>query len=242
MRYYVLDAIRGINLISMILYHFVWDVAYITDGKWAWFEYGPGYVWQQSICWIFILLSGFCWSMGKRQLKRGILVFAAGALISLVTIIFVPEQKVLFGILTLLGSIMLLMIPLEKILSKVPPAAGICISSMLFILFRNINWGYMGFEGWNLVKLPAFFYRNHLTAYMGFPARDFHSTDYFSLFPWLFLFVTGYFLYWMIKQKNKMSLFSHKGMNGIEFIGRHSLIIYLLHQPVIYLVLLMWFQ
>ncbi len=242
MRYYVLDVIRGINLISMILYHFVWDVAYITGGKWAWFEYGFGYVWQQSICWIFIILSGFCWSMGKRQLKRGFIVFAAGALISLVTIIFVPDQKVIFGILTLLGSSMLLMIPLEKILSKIPPSVGIGISSMLFILFRNVNDGYMGFENWNLVKIPAFFYQDYFMTYMGFPGQDFHSTDYFSIFPWIFLFVAGYFLYWLIKQKNIISLLSYKGIDGLEFIGKHSLIIYMLHQPVIYAALFIWFH
>lgn len=242
MRYYVLDTVRGINIISMILYHFVWDVVYITGVKWLWFEYGIGYVWQQVICWIFILLSGFCWSMGKNQWKRGVLIFAAGIIISVVTTIFVPEQKVMFGILTLLGSSMLLMIPLQKIFVKISPVVGICMSSLLFFLLRNINTGYIGFENLNIKKIPSFFYKNDFTAYLGFPGPHFESTDYFSLFPWIFLFIAGYFLYHIISQKNKMFLFSHKGINVIEFIGRHSLLIYLLHQPVIYVFLILWFR
>ena len=65
------------------------------------------------------MLSGFCWSLGKKKWKRGIIVFVAGMIISLVTIIAMPENRVLFGVLTLLGSSMLFMIPLEKILKSV---------------------------------------------------------------------------------------------------------------------------
>ena len=240
MRYYMLDGIRGITLISMILYHLVWDIVFIMGENWMWFQSDFGYIWQQSICWIFILLSGFCWSMGKRKLKRGIVVFATGALITFVTIIFMPEQRAVFGILTLLGSSMILMIPLEKILQKVTPIAGLCVSGSLFILLRNINDGYLGFENWNLVTVPAFFYHNIVTAFLGFPEHTFYSVDYFSLFPWIFLFLSGYFLYQIMNHKNKMTLFTYKGNDGLEFLGRHSLVIYLLHQPIIYFTLLVF--
>ena len=92
-RYALLDILRGITLISMIVYHTIWDMVYIFDVDWLWFESPAAYVWQQSICWCFILLSGFCWSLGKHKLKRGLTVFIAGALVSIVTLIVIPEES-----------------------------------------------------------------------------------------------------------------------------------------------------
>lgn len=115
MRYPLLDSIRGAVLISMILYHGVWDLTAFTETSWDWYEETPGYLWQQSICWSFILLSGYCWSLGRHHLKRGLTVFGAGILVSLVTLLVMPEERILFGILTFLGSAMLILIPLDHI-------------------------------------------------------------------------------------------------------------------------------
>lgn len=78
-RYVLLDSIRGITLLSMILYHGMFDLVEIYGLHIPWFVERPGYVWQQSICWIFILLSGFCWNLGKRHLKRGLVISAWGS-------------------------------------------------------------------------------------------------------------------------------------------------------------------
>ena len=59
-----LDWIRGITLVSMILYHGAWDLVYLFGANWDWYRSKGAYVWQQSICWTFILLSGFCWALG----------------------------------------------------------------------------------------------------------------------------------------------------------------------------------
>ena len=91
-RYSLLDNLRGLTLISMIMYHTVWDMVYIFENDWDWFKGNQAYIWQQSICWCFILLSGFCWSFGRKKWKRGLTVFGAGALISLVTIIVMPDS------------------------------------------------------------------------------------------------------------------------------------------------------
>ena len=40
----------------------------------------PGHLWQQTICWVFILLSGFCVQLGHHTMRRGAQVFGAGAL------------------------------------------------------------------------------------------------------------------------------------------------------------------
>lgn len=62
-RYYALDDIRGITLISMIFYHAMWDIVFILGKDIKWYNEAPGYIWQQSIGWTFILLSGFAGSL-----------------------------------------------------------------------------------------------------------------------------------------------------------------------------------
>ncbi len=237
MRYYILDDLRGITLISMICFHAVWDLVYIFGMNWRWFYTSVSYWWQQSICWTFILLSGFCWSLGTRKLRRGILVLMAGFIVSLVTEIAAPDQRVRFGVLTLLGVCMLLMIPLEQLLNRVPAWIG-CIGSLfLFMATRNINDGYLGFEGLNLVELPEEWYcMGDMMTLVGFTDRRFYSTDYFSIFPWIFLFITGYFGYCIMKEKELLQKMAgwKPFPEYLGIIGRQSLLIYMLHQPIIY--------
>lgn len=228
-----LDTLRGVTILSMVAYHACWDLVYIFGKDWAWYRSDAAYVWQQSICWTFILLSGYCWSLGRHRLKRGLMAFGGGVLVSLVTLLFMPEDPVRFGVLTLLGSAALLTIPLEPLLRRIPARAGLAGSFSLFLLLRDVNGGWLGFEGARVLALPGSLYRNLLTAYLGFPAASFYSTDYFSLLPWLFLFWTGYFL-WRLRPGDRGG---GPRLPGITAMGRHSLLIYLLHQPVIYGVL-----
>lgn len=76
----LLDLIRGIVLIEMILYHLLWDLVYLFDIHIGWYKSYRAYIWQQSICWMFILLSGFCWQLGKRHVKRGAWIFGCGCI------------------------------------------------------------------------------------------------------------------------------------------------------------------
>lgn len=234
-RYGLLDSFRGLVLISMIIYHGSWDLVYLFQRNWTWYEGTGAYIWQQSICWSFILLSGFCWSLGHKPLKRGLLVFGAGAVVSAVTLIFMPQERVLFGVLTLIGSSMLCLIPLNKLLKKVSSGLGLLFSVFLFILTRNINQGFLGFEMWNIVELPKMLYRNYFSTFLGFPMQEFFSTDYFSFFPWFFLFLSGYFIYRMMERSGGFrSGCLIREWKPLAFLGRHSLLIYMLHQPVVF--------
>lgn len=197
-RYALLDKLRGLDLVSMMLYHGCWDLVNLFGIQADWYYGLPGHLWQQSICWVFILLSGFCVQLGHHTLRRGAQVFGAGALVTAVTLLFMPEDRVVFGVLTLLGSAMLLTGLLEKPLRRIPPAAGFAISAVLFALTRNISAGYLGFGSLRL-WLPQTLYANYVTAYFGFYPWWFYSTDYFALLPWLFLFWAGYFLYGIVR-------------------------------------------
>ena len=198
-RYALLDELRGLDLVSMMLYHACWDMMFLFGIWMDWYAGMPGRLWQQTICWVFILLSGFCVPLGHRTLKRGAQVFAAGALVTVVTLVFMPEDRVVFGVLTFLGSAMLL-------------------------------------TGVLRLALPDAWYANYFTAFFGFLPFDFYSTDYFALLPWLFLFWAGYFLHFCMGRQ-RMEPLRRSVCPALGWMGRHSLLLYLLHQPVIYGVL-----
>lgn len=136
-----------------------------------------------------------------------------------------------FGVLTLLGSSMLLTAALDPLLRRVPPAVGVAVSALLF-------WGtYPTMNGfWNLpggrLALPQALYASYPTAYLGFMPKSFFSTDYFPLLPWLFLFWAGYFLHHLVG-RGRLAPLRRSVCPPLGWMGRHSLVLYLLHQPVI---------
>ena len=231
MRLFKIDALRGITLISMIAYHTMWDLVYLYGLDFPWYGKTPGVIWQQSICWTFILLSGFSWSLGRHHLKRGLTVFISGALITMVTFLFMPDEVVWFGILTFIGTAMLLMIPIDRVLSSAGSPAIytlIPVSFLLFLVTKRVY--YSSFPG-----------GNYLTAFLGFPFPGFFSTDYFPVIPWFFLYLTGYLISRVLPD-SKRSFLQKSICPPLEFIGRHTLIIYMLHQPVIYGVMQLVFR
>lgn len=221
LRYHLLDELRGLDLISMMLYHGMWDVVFLFGITQKWYIGRPGFLWQQSICWVFLLLSGFCLPMGRHPFKRGAVVFGAGALVTAVTLLFLPEDVVWFGVLTLLGSSML-------------------ITAALFWVTYPTMRGFWNLPGGRLA-LPQALYANGLTAYLGFMPKDFFSTDYFPLLPWLFLFWVGYFLH-QLAGRAGMEPLRRSVCPPLGWMGRHSLVLYLLHQPVILGVLTVAFR
>lgn len=232
-----LDTIRGLALISMILYHASWDMVYLFGADWDWYRSDGAYLWQQVTCWTFILLSGYCFHLGHHRLRRGLMAFGGGIIVTVVTLLTMPSSPVFWGVLTLLGTATLLTIPLDRLFSKLPAWVGLALSFCLFLLMGEVNNGYLGFEGTRILALPEGLYANLLTAFLGFPAAGFRSSDYFPLLPWLLLFWTGYFLYRLRPEDPHEEL---PKIPLVTFMGRHSLLIYLLHQPVVYGVLTAW--
>lgn len=166
-RYALLDELRGLDLVSMMLYHACWDLVFLFDVNMRWYAGTPGRLWQQTICWVFILLSGFCAPFGRYMLRRGTVVFGAGAVVTLATLVFMPEGRVIFGVLTFLGAAMLLTGVLEPLLKKVMPAVGLAVSAVLFAVCYPVGLGWVGLGGWKLM-LPQSLYANYFTAFLGF--------------------------------------------------------------------------
>lgn len=234
----MIDMIRGSVLISMCFYHMMWDLVYIKGLNIEWFRSDAAYIWQQSICWMFILLSGFCWSLGRMKLKRGILVFCAGILVTAISMFLAPGQRIIFGILTLLGSCMILCIPAEKFLKKISSEAGGVLCMLLFLFTKSVNNKTLGIGDFKLIALPEAWYdKGYFMTFLGFTDNNFSSADYFPILPWIFLFLTGYFGYRLASERGVMEFLSKINWNNraVTFLGRHSLWVYLVHQPVIYL-------
>lgn len=241
-RYTVLDILRGMSVISMIVFHAMWDIVNIFGVRAEWFDSPLAFVWQQSILWGFVLLSGFCWSLGKKKIKRSLVVLAASVVISAFTAFFMPENIILFGVLTFLGTAMLLTAATDRIFKKINPYIGVFCCAVLFLFTFSIGERAVGIGDIRLFSLPDWLYRNYFTAYLGFAPNEFFSVDYVPVFPWIFLFWFGYFLYHIFKTNGFLKYLSFLRVKPMEYIGRNSLIIYIIHQPLVYALLYVWFK
>lgn len=234
-RYGALDTLRGLCLLSMIGFHGVYDLVNIIGVPVPWLDDMPGYLWQQSICWTFIALSGFCWSLSHHPLRHGLVLVGCGAAITLITYFFMPSELIQYGVLTLLGLSALLLTGLKRLFDRlhwsIPAPAGLGVSLLLLFLTRNLSRGSLPFD--RPIVLPDFLSDTNLAALLGFPSPSFFSADYFPLLPWFFLYAAGYFLWKLLSQHERAMERLRPGIAPLSFLGRHSLLIYLLHQPVL---------
>ena len=234
-RYGGLDTLRGICLLSMIAFHGVYDLANIVGVPIPWLYEMPGYLWQQSICWTFILLSGFCLSLSRRPIRHGLILVGCGGAITLVTYFLMPSELIQYGVLTLLGLSALLLTFLRwgcrRLSLRIPAPVGLGISLVLLFLTRNLSLGSLGYD--RPILMPDFLYKTDLLAVLGFHSPSFTSSDYFPLLPWFFLYCAGYFLWKLLSPQENVMDRLRPGIRPLAFLGRHSLLIYLLHQPVL---------
>ena len=233
-RWHLIDALRGFALLNMLGMHFLYDVNVIFAREPRWYLRPEVRLWQQYICWSFILIAGFSFCWGRRNnLRRGLLLKLCGFLITAVTLIAVPEEAIWFGILNFMGCAVLLTIPLERTLRRLPPLTGLALSLLLFFFFRHVESGYVGFGGLLRIQLPRALYTCRVLTPLGFPSPDFRSSDYFPLLPWLFLFFAGFQLFRFFETRPALRRLARIKIPLLSDIGRHTLWIYLLHQPLL---------
>ncbi len=227
----LLDGLRGFSVMSMVAYHGMFDLVWLFGVNIAWYKGWQGYLWQQSICWTFILVSGAALHYGKKTLQRGALVLGCALVVTLVSYMAMPGQLVVFGVLHMLGLSMLLFGALRRLLEKIPPLWGFLGSFVVFLLTKSLPWGFLGVGDVALWALPGALYQTPFLFPLGLPGPGFFSGDYFPLLPWFFLFLAGYYGWGLLKNRAKAS---PPGRNPLEWAGRHSLLIYMLHQPLLY--------
>ena len=82
-RYHLIDALRGLALLNMLGMHFLYDVNVVFGREPDWYLRPGVYLWQQYICWSFILIAGFSFHWGrKNNLRRGLLLNVCGLVIT----------------------------------------------------------------------------------------------------------------------------------------------------------------
>ena len=101
---------------------------------------------------------------------------------------------------------------------------------LLFWLFYHVQSGWIGLTPQLSLRVPDVLYQSNWLFPFGFHNSSFHSSDYFPLFPYLFLFWAGMFL----ARLRLPELCYRSHCRALAFLGRNSIWIYLFHQPLVY--------
>lgn len=232
-RYHLIDAIRAAAVISMILYHLFFDVFCLFGGHPEYTLLTPIFVWERSICVTFIVISGISLNFSHHGYRRGLIVGLCAMLVTLVTYFFSPEETIWFGILHFLCFAILLATALRPLLDLMKPLVGMIVFVILFMLCYGIPNGFIGLFSYPLISLPEALYQYKWLSIVGFLSKDYLTMDYFPILQWIFLYLFGYHL-WRFMRENRVDRFFYRRIPVLDYIGRHSLIIYMAHQPILY--------
>jgi uncharacterized membrane protein len=212
-RVWEIDFLRAAAIILMVVFHTVFDLSYFAS---AWINTDTGFwYWEgQASALLFIFISGISSGFSSNTVKRGLKVLAAAMLITIVTYIFFKSDYIRFGILHLLAAGMLLFPLLKKF-------------NNIFLLFAAAVLAAAA------IPLRSSTAVTSLLLPLGVRYAGFTSLDYYPLSPYLAVFILGIAAFKVYYYKRK-SVFRFEFENKyIAFISRHSLAIYLIHQPVI---------
>lgn len=242
-RYCFVDGIRGVAIINMVVFHFLYDVYIVYEKSPTWYSLPAIHIWQQMICWTFIFVSGLVWTWGKeKNIQRGLMFNLFGLLISFITLVIIPSERILFGILNFMGCAILLILPLEKQLKKIPAAYGMAICFLLFLLCKRIQFGQIGIPGLLQIQVPNLLYSIKILTPLGFPYEGFYSSDYFPIFPWIFLYLCGFFFNQIFMKHIPWQKCAQRKLPCLSVLGSKTIWIYMLHQPLSMLVCLLIFH
>ena len=229
-RVWELDALRGICILGMMVVHFMYDLTVyggksIDLPKWFLLMRQYGHI-------LFVLISGICATLTSHStLKRGLVVFGCGLLVSYVTLFMdlvlgFTDLRIWFGILHMLGLCMILYPLFRKL-----PVWAFALLGVCFLV--------LGYWMQTLTVSVDYLFPLGLRS-----ARFYVGSDYFAIFPGFGWFLIGAALGKTV-YRNKTSLLPKVKednfiLRGLRFIGRHSLWFYLLHQPVMFLIVFLF--
>ena len=222
-RIWELDVLKGINLLWMLVIHFLFDITWLFPLL-EWSEPGWYRLFVRLCGVLFVLLSGICVTLGKHCLRRGLTVLGCGMVITAVTygmyrFGFDKSIMIYFGVLHCLGSCMILWSMFKKCPNWLLAVIGIAMVAAGLYLRGNAT-----------VDHPW------LTP-LGFVPPKFYTSDYFPLLPNLGFFLLGAVLGRTVYRRKETLLPMVSERNVLvrffSFCGRQSLFIYLAHQPIL---------
>ncbi len=237
-RIYLLDEVRGFAIVCMVFFHAFYTMAYMFGWKIGGVLLELFMPAEPYFAAAFVLISGISSRLSRSNALRGARLAVIAALLTVVTVVLdnvfgMSGSSIYFGILHLLSAGMLFYAATEKWLEKIPVWVTVPLCAILFALTYNMQYGTFGF-GPIAVDIPVSL-AGQAAFYPFFTnARSFVSSDYFPLLPWLFMFVIGTALGKYFKLGKIPKFFYPSHFKPLSFCGRHSLLIYLAHQPLIY--------
>ena len=223
-RIWELDVLRGVCILGMVVVHLIYDLQtffslpFLADSRLFDLIKQWGGV-------LFLLISGICVTLGSHPVRRGLIVFACGLLCSAVTagmyVLNMADKSIIiyFGVLHCLGVCML-----------------------LWPLFKRLPVWALGLLGLGLTVLGLWISGNVVVDFpwlipLGLVPGDFASSDYFPLLSNLGFFLVGAFLGKTLYRKKETLLPRVNPANPVlaffTLLGKWSLPVYLLHQPII---------
>lgn len=216
----------------MASFHFAYDLRYIVGFRLEWFSESTQFVWRASIAWTFLLLAGIMCSYSKNNLKRSLRYLVFAFVIWIVTFVAAVDIPISFGIIFCIGASTLI----DSLLSRLgiaPSSLAACATFLvLFYLMYNTSEGYIQLGSFKY-DLPRGLYDSGWLAWLGFPSPRFSSGDYYPLLPYFFMYAAGISFGRFMKGRSYPAWFVNLKCRPLEFFGRHSLLIYIVHQPIL---------
>ncbi len=219
----VVDLARGLALVAMVVYHFSWDLSYFGYVPWN-VSFGPEWkLFARAIATSFLVLAGVSLVLAKGAgwkpyLRRLGLITLSAAAITAATFWMMPDRFIFFGILHAIAlfsvlGLAFLRAPVWLILAAAAVSAGLPL----------------------VAAGPAF--DGRFLAFLGLRSTPPLSNDYVPVFPWFAAYLAGLALGRWIEPRRtavaKIRLGTGRLGRAIALPGRHTLAIYLIHQPVL---------
>ncbi len=230
----ILDDIRGLCVVLMVGYHALYDLVDIFGLDVPMFRWGVTSFARTLVAATFMFIAGITCRFSRSNWKRGGLTLLAALALTVGTLLVMPSQQIWFGILHFMGSAMLLFALLDPLLSRVSTGLGVGLCAGLFLLFYGVEWGVLGFPGLWEIALPQRLYTIGGLFPLGFCAPGFFSADYYPLLPWIFVFLAGSYVGIPLRDSRAPSWCYPTRSRALTWVGRHAILIYLLHQPILF--------
>ena len=227
----LIDEVRGALIILTVIYHAIYlfyNTMPILMPVWIGRLQPLVYIGAG----IFVFLAGASCLLSRNNFKRGIICFAIACAITLITLFWHGgSNQIMWGILHLIGFSIILYDLFRKLLAKTKAVWMIPILAVIFIVTFRLKDGFVG-----IPYLFEYYFRSvssEVLFPLGLTAGNFFSADYYPLLPWFALFLIGTYFGRYLKSENVAECIKKTHIKPLAFVGRHTLIIYIVHVPVL---------